>query len=102
MTDHSIIKPFECVVCYGDGTTPDKVSGKIISACKHEICANCYTHILMHTGKNSCCPICRAKYWKETQNYVETDILNNFVDHEEIGQLALFDILQRLQIRPPS
>jgi hypothetical protein len=55
----------------------------------------------MQAGKNSCCPICRSKYWKDTQNYVETDILNNNVVHEEIGQLALIDILQRLQIRPP-
>ena len=88
-------RPFECVVCYGDGTTPEKVSGKILSDCKHEICANCYTHILMLSGKNSCCPICRTKYWKEQVGYLE---LNDLVPHEEIGQLALSEILQRLSL----
>jgi len=85
---------WECTVCYGDGTKlpegqPAQVTGRIETACKHNICATCYTRIIMEKGKEALCPVCRDKYWKQESEAPE-----------EAG-LPLIDILRILQIEPP-
>lgn len=59
---------FECCVCYSDGTLKDEgihLTGKIITNCKHEICAICYTKIIFKDGRLSLCPLCRQPYCKQ-------------------------------------
>jgi hypothetical protein len=59
---------FECCVCYGDGTSKDEdiyLTGKIMTKCKHEICAICYTKIILKDGRLSLCPLCRQSYCKQ-------------------------------------
>ena len=83
---------WECIVCYSDGTKlpegqPAQVTGRIETACKHNICATCYTRIIMEKGKEALCPVCRDKYWKTGAT-------------PDTG-LPLIDILRILQIEPP-
>jgi hypothetical protein len=58
-TKENVIEtPFECPVCYTDGSDSGIVSPK----CGHKICVNCYSTIIINTGKKTKCPCCRAKY----------------------------------------
>ena len=103
----SIPNTFECCVCYGDGQTLNKTSsvpiaGKIITQCRHDICAECYTKIIMAHGKQSQCPLCRTYYVEENAHSLnEAPEPRPQIVLNEMNQLALYDVLQMLNIRPP-
>jgi hypothetical protein len=98
---------FECCVCYGDGQTlnnasPVPIAGKIITQCRHDICAECYTKIIMIHGSQSQCPMCRRYYVQENVHSLnETSEPRPHIVLNEVNQLALYDVLEMLNIRPP-
>jgi len=97
-------KKFECSVCYGDGKTFNNnaissPSGKIITRCKHDICASCYTNIIIMNGKKSTCPVCRGKYLEEEVEEIEEELYHPHIT-QRLDLLDLFEmILPRINIR---
>jgi len=67
---------FECPVCY----TKDKSeSGVVEPTCKHSICINCYSTILLKDKKESSCPCCRKKYLKAAVPQADLEEDTNYI-----------------------
>jgi hypothetical protein len=82
-------KKFECIICYGDGLNVENLAGQIITRCGHNMCAPCYTKILVMHGEDTTCPMCRAKIY-EYEETKEPDVeAGPLSQEEETAQDAL-------------
>ena len=77
--------PFECPVCYTDGSD----SGLVNPACKHKICITCYSTILLRQKKQSRCPCCRKQYLQEPEPESEQE--PDFAEPPQIYRSSLIE-----------
>jgi hypothetical protein len=93
---------FVCAVCYEEN---EGESGLVKPAlCKHKICMECFSKIVMEHKENAKCPECRMTYLKQDENIKQDAAAfpfneennnenNNLLINDEIGQLNWNQIL---------
>lgn len=85
-------QPFECPVCYTDGSD----SGLVSPNCGHKICLECYSTILIRTAAQASCPCCRTNYLKtaplpvqQEDPYADMPPLISQIDMDELVSYSL-------------
>jgi hypothetical protein len=78
---------FLCSVCY---TESESEAGLVKPAsCKHKICMECFSRIIMEHKENSKCPECRTNYLKQTE--LQNNKNNNTEQEFMVNAITYFD-----------